>query len=68
MGMSQLGPETFMNVQETIINRKGENFYKACGRLVTGMTSCVFPVEFPHEQHINFAGVTTDVQQSIEGL
>lgn len=31
-----IGQFTFSNDEETVINHKGENFYKACDVLVTG--------------------------------
>lgn len=31
-----IGPECFANKEETVISWKGENFYRACDKLVTG--------------------------------
>lgn len=31
-----IGPECFADKDLTVISYKGENFYKACGRMVTG--------------------------------
>lgn len=66
LGTVQLASQLFCNVEETVINYKGDNFYKACEEPVTSLSSCVFPGMFPHEQHVDFAGVTTDVQQKLE--
>lgn len=59
-----VGPEAFIDTAETIINLKGENFYKACGYIVArnrdGSSSCVKRVDHPGTIHEDYDGETID--------
>lgn len=65
MEPKDLDAPAFTNIVETVISYKGENFYKACGELVTGRpdegtTSCVKRVGHPGDIHEDFDGNTTE--------
>lgn len=56
----EIGPNTFSNKDETVINHKGHNYYKACGEVVRSYpdgseSSCTRPVGHvspDHEDHL----------------
>lgn len=64
MDFINIGPQAFANKEETVINWKGENFYRACGVIVQvtryGTTSCVKRVDHPGEIHEDYDGNTKD--------
>lgn len=65
-----LGPEMFSDVSGTVISYQGENYYKACGAFVRnneqgGTSSCVMPVRFEHDVHMDYRGNTTDGEAGV---
>lgn len=64
-----LGPDSmqmFCDKDETVINWKGENYYKACGSHVRnlpegGNSSCVLRVGHGGYSHQDYNGVTTKI-------
>lgn len=63
-GTKNLDAPAFTNALESVINYKGDNYYKACGHIVRqtehGTTSCVKRAGHPSAEHEDFYGVTTD--------
>lgn len=64
-GTKDLDAPAFTNPVETVISYKGENYYRACGVLVTqspgnGTTSCVKRQDHPGTIHEDFDGKTVD--------
>lgn len=62
-----LGNSMFCNKDETVINWKGENYYKACGAHVRhlpegGTSSCVLRVGHNGYSHQDYDGVTTKIK------
>lgn len=60
-GRNDLGPSTFANSSFTVINHKGENFYKSCGQFVkeqsdNSVTSCIKRINHPGITHEDYYG------------
>jgi hypothetical protein len=56
-----LGNSMFASADETVINWKGENYYKACGEFVRnlpegGTSTCVLRVGHPGRIHEDYDG------------
>lgn len=70
-GTTQLGPECFMDVDRKVINFQGENFYRACNRIVFnnphgGVSHCILPAAFPHDTHVDSDGHRLGGQQVLQ--
>ena len=56
------GDSAFTTVDESVINYKGNNYYLACGELISaynpagGLSSCVKPKGHPSHQHEDYQG------------
>lgn len=62
-----LGNSMFCDIEEKVINWKGDNFYKACGQHVGslpggGTSSCVLPIGHKYGDHIDYDGRSTVVR------
>lgn len=61
--MSELGDEildvngAFSNADESVINWKGENYYRACSEQVTEHSFCVKRLDHPGDIHEDIDGV-----------
>lgn len=55
-----LGPGLFSNHEKTVINWRGDNFYKACSEPVwndsSGTTHCTKPLNHPSLSHEDYQG------------
>lgn len=66
----ELDTPAFTNISETVINYKGDNFYKACGVIVnadviTGSTSCVKRINHPGTAHEDWDGNMRETPDSM---
>lgn len=73
LGTTQLGPELFMSVDENVISRQGQNYYRSCDELVLnnphgGTTHCVKRAGHPGDIHEDMDGHTksTGIQLTLE--
>lgn len=60
-----LGPECFASGDLSVISWKGENYYRACGEVVTtletgGYSHCVKRRKHPGKVHEDYFGYTKD--------
>lgn len=56
--IKDLDAPAFTNIAETVINYKGENYYKACPEQVTTYSFCVKRVNHPGDIHEDYEGNT----------
>jgi hypothetical protein len=63
-----IGPQCFSDKEQTVINYRGENFYRACGAPVGLHSSCVKRINHPSPDHEDFAGTTSTQPPRSDGL